>query len=369
MTESAPTDAAPSSNPRLAVIGCGYWGINYVRVLTEVHDVDLVAICEPRAERLREVSARFPGAVPVSELDDLLARDDIDAVVVATSATTHDTVARRCLEAGLHVLVEKPIATRAVDGDQLVRIADERGVVLMVGHTFLYNPAVQQLKAYVDDGSLGRIYYLYARRTNLGPVRHDVNALWDLAPHDVSIFNHLLGAAPEWVSATGAGLLRSDLEDVGFVTLGYPGGIVGNIHVSWIDPNKVRELVVVGSSRRVVFDDISATEPIRIFEKGVRRDDDSDEAAAGFPLQIRDGDIVSPKIVPSEPLKNQVRHFLDCVRSGSRPLTPGEDGVVVVEVMEAIARSLTQRGAPVALRDSVPSVDSSRATQEVGLER
>jgi predicted dehydrogenase len=340
----------------VAVVGTGYWGVNYVRVVSELPDARLTAICEPRRDRLDEVGARAPGAALVPDLGDLLKRDDVDAVVVATGATTHHAVAARCLAAGKHVLVEKPLATTAADGTELVRLADEQGVVLMVGHTFLFNAAVAQVKRYVDDGTLGQLYYLYARRTNLGPVRHDVNALWDLAPHDVSIFNHLIGATPEWVSATGARLLHNAREDVGFVTLGYPRGVVANVHVSWADPNKVRELVVVGSERRLLFDDVSATEPIRLFEKSVRADVQDAEGVGEYPLTIRDGDILSPRVVASEPLKNQVRHYLECIRTGARPQTPGEAGVAVVAVMEAIMRSVAGRGTPVAVGYAPPPV-------------
>jgi len=311
--------------------------------------VKLAAICEPRAARLREVGERFPGTALSTSLEETLARPDVDAVVVATSATTHYDIASRCLEAGKHLLVEKPLATDGAMAADLVRLARERERTLMVGHTFLYNPAVQKLKQYVGDGTLGRIYYLYSRRTNLGPVRQDVNAIWDLAPHDISIFNHLLGAEPEWVSATGARLLRNRREDVGFITLGYPGGVVANIHVSWVDPNKVREIVVVGSERRVVFDDVSANEPIRLFEKGVAPADEA-ELDGDYPLQIRDGDIISPRIQASEPLKNQCRHFVQCVLHATRPDTPGEAGEAVVVTMESVARSVEQNGVPVPVR-------------------
>lgn len=339
------SDYSNPTVPRIAVIGCGYWGVNYVRVMSELQEARLTAICEPRGERLAEIGSRYPSAALIQDLEELLIRSDVDAVVVATGATSHYGVARRCIEAGKHVLIEKPLATDSSEGEALVEFARERGVVLMVGHTFIFNPSVMKMRSYVDNGTLGSLYYLYSRRTNLGPVRHDVNAIWDLAPHDVSIFNHLLDATPEWVSATGAKLLRNSREDVGFVTLGYPGGIVGNIHVSWADPNKVRELVIVGSERRVVFDDVNSSEPIRLYEKSVFTE--SNESGTGeFPLMMRDGDIISPKIAASEPLKNQCKHFLSCVITGSEPITSGESGVAVVAVMEAIGRSVEANGAP-----------------------
>jgi len=349
---------------RIAVIGCGYWGVNYLRVLSELQETSLSAICEPRGARLAEVGARYPDAALVQDLGELLQRDDVDAVVIATGATSHYGVARRCIEAGRHVLIEKPLATEVDQGEELVDLARRHGVVLMVGHTFIFNPSVIKMRSYIDNGTLGSIYYLYSRRTNLGPVRHDVNAIWDLAPHDVSIFNHLLDSTPEWVSATGAKLLGNSREDVGFVTLGYPGGIVGNIHVSWADPNKVRELVVVGSERRVVFDDVNSSEPIRLFEKSVFADN-SEGSTGEYSLMMRDGDIISPKIEASEPLKNQCRHFHSCVSTRSAPITSGESGVAVVTVMEAIARSVEANGAPMQVRTPQRYLpDEARAAAE-----
>jgi predicted dehydrogenase len=231
----------------------------------------------------------------------------------------------------------------------LINLAQSRGLILMVGHTFLYNPGVTKVKEYIGRGDLGRVYYLYARRTNLGPIRRDVNALWDLAPHDISIFNYLLDSVPEWASAVGAKVLRNCREDVGFISLGYPNDITAHIHVSWADPNKVREVVVVGSNKRIVFSDINTLEQVRVFEKGIAPVAAESEISSygEYQLQIRDGDIISPRIEVSEPLKNQCVHFLECVAQGSRPLTDGWAGQAVVRVMEAIDRSIERKGAPV----------------------
>lgn len=338
----------------MAVVGCGYWGVNYVRVFSELPGVRVAAICDPRRERLEEVGRRFPGAPRTTELDRALDLAGVDAAVICTSATTHHDVASRCLEAGKHVLVEKPMATDPADAENLIRLAEERDATLMVGHTFLYNAGIEKLKGYMARGELGRVYYLYARRTNLGPIRHDVNAILDLAPHDVSIFNHLVGAEPEWVSAIGAKVLGNHREDVGFVSLAYPDGIVGNIHVSWADPNKVRELVVVGSEKRVAFDDVNALERIRIFEKGVEPAALDAKGYGGHPFAIRDGDIISPRIEVSEPLKNQCRHFLECIATRRRPRTDGLAGLEVVRVMSAINRSIEARGAPIAVPPPSP---------------
>lgn len=329
----------------MAVLGCGYWGINHVRVLSELPQARIQVVCDTRPERLDEVGRRFPTIRLTTQLEEALNTPDVDAVVISTPATTHYALALRCLNAGKHVLVEKPISKTVLEAEDLTRRAEARGLVLMVGHTFLYNPAVRTIKDYIQRGEVGRVYFVYARRTNMGPIRHDVNALWDLAPHDISIFNYLLGGKPEWVSAVGAKVLRNGREDVGFISLGYPSNVVGHIQVSWADAYKVREVVVVGSDRRIVFNDFHPVERVRVFEKGVAPVEEA-TSFDEYQLRIRDGDIVSPAIETSEPLKNQCLHFVECVRDGKRPLTDGWAGRDVVQVMEAIDRSVERRGAP-----------------------
>jgi len=244
------------------------------------------------------------------------------------------------------VLVEKPLAATSKDAEDLMHLAEERGRVLMVGHTFLYNAGIRKVKEYIVAGT-HRIYYLHACRTNLGPIRRDVNALWDLATHDVAIFNYLLGCSPEWVSGIGARVLRNGQEDVGFVSLGYPDGVVGHIHVSWADPNKAREVVVICSDKRIVFNDLNGLEQVRVFEKGVSSLPVEAANFGEYQLQIRDGDILSPKIEATEPLKEQCHHFLHCIATGSQPLTSGWDGYNVLCVMEAVDRSIQSKGAQV----------------------
>lgn len=331
----------------VAIVGCGHWGINYVRVFSELPESRVAAVCDQRASRLQEVGWRFPGVALTTNIEDALGLDGVDAAIVCTEATAHHDVARRFLAAGKHVLVEKPMTMGVADGEELTALAEAQGLTLMVGHIFLYNAGIRRVKDAIEQAEVGQIYYLYARRTNLGPIRRDVNALWDLAPHDVSIFNYLLDGVPEWVSAVGAKVLGNCREDVGFISLGYPGGVVGHIHVSWADPNKVREVVVVGSDKRIVFNDLSSLERVRIFEKGVTPVAPEASSYGEYHFLMRDGDIVSPRIEVSEPLKNQCRHFLECVAGDGRPLTDGRDGLDVVRVMEAIDRSIERSGAPV----------------------
>ena len=339
----------PIAHPlRMAVVGCGYWGMNYVRILSELLESHLVAICDGRPDRLREAGGRFPGVQLTTDVEDIASHPEIDAVVVCTEATTHHDVTRRILSSGKHVLVEKPLTTTTADAQELIALAESKSAVLMVGHTFVFNAGIQKVKEYVQTGQ-GRVYYLYARRTNLGPIRHDVNALWDLAPHDIAIFNYLLDSVPEWVSAVGGKVLRNCRHDVGFISLGYPGNIIGHIHVSWADPDKAREVVIVRSDKRIVFNDLNGIEQVRVFEKGVSTSEEEPLNYGESRFEIRDGDIISPRIKPTEPLKNQCRHFLECVRLRQRPISSGIEGRDVVRVLEAVNRSIESKGQQVEL--------------------
>ena len=331
----------------LAIIGCGYWGINYVRVFSETRDSKIVLVCDVNEDRLQAVRERYQLIGTSANWEEVLTNRWVDAVVIATPANTHFEVAEKCLMSGKHVLVEKPIATRVDHAESLVQTADKKGLVLMVGHTFLYNAGVRKVKELMSSETFGRTYYLHAARTNMGPIRDDVNALWDLASHDVAILNYLLDAQPQWVSAVGSKMFGNERADVGFSTLSYPGGVIANIHSSWLDPNKVREVVVVGSKQRIVFDDLKNVERVRIFEKGVAPAEMEADSFGEFRLLVRDGDIVSPWIETSEPLRNLGTHFLQCITSGTRPLTDGVNGLEVVRVMSAIDESLEQSGAPV----------------------
>jgi predicted dehydrogenase len=327
----------------VGIIGCGYWGKNYVRVFNELPETKVVAICDRSEDRLHEIERRAPGIKLCTEIGAILEDERIEAVAICTEATSHFAVASQCLRAGRHVLIEKPITTSVPDARELGRIADARSLTLMVGHTFIYNSGIAAIESNLRQEN-DRIYYLHARRTNLGPIRRDVNAVWDLATHDIAIFNYLLKKTPEWVSAVGARVLGNCRVDVGFICLGYAKGVVGHIHVSWADPNKCREVVVVCSDRRLVFNDLNAVEPVRIYEKGVSAVGDEPENFGEYQLKIREGAIISPAVEPSEPLKNQCRHFIECVHTGERPRTDVEDGVSVLATLEAIERSIQLQG-------------------------
>src|SRR6266513_2659403 len=355
-----------SSHLGIAIVGCGYWGMNYVRIFNELLDSQVRAVCDQKAERLQEVCRRFPHIYLTTEIEEIVSHPGTDAVVVCTEATAHHDITRRLLLAGKHVLVEKPLTTRATDAEELIELAESRSATLMVGHTFVFNAGIRKVKEYVKDGN-GRVYYLYARRTNLGPIRRDVNALWDLAPHDIAIFNYLLDATPEWVSAVGGKVLGNSRDDVGFVSLGYPGNVLAHVHVSWADPDKAREVVVVKSDRRILFNDLNGVEQVRVFEKGVSCVEEEPLNYGEFRFQIRDGDIISPRIEAAEPLKSQCRHFLECVRTGKRPVSSGVAGRDVVRVLEGINRSMECKGLQVSVEDKAdyvhPNVEAAEAPE------
>jgi predicted dehydrogenase len=359
--------ADPTHPVGLAIIGTGYWGRNYVRILEELSDSNVHVVCDAFVDRLHAIGQLFPNIELTTSIETALDHPGVEAAIVCTPAATHRAVAEQCLARGVHVLVEKPLTTTVDDSTALIELADAEELILMTGHTFLFNSGVRKLKEYVDNGEIGRVYYLHARRTSLGPIRSDVNALWDLAPHDISIFNYVLGSQPEWVSAIGGCALRDTLEDVGFISLGYPGGIVAHVHVSWAEPFKTREVVVVGSDKRVVFNDTDALERVRVFEKGVAPAPGEASTFGEFQFLLRDGDIVSPMIPPSEPLKEQCAHFLRTVRGVEVPLTDGRLGRDVVSVMEAIDRSVAACGAPIRIDSLEPVGVKEDATHAASL--
>lgn len=331
----------------IAVVGTGDWGANLVRNFARMPGARLAALCDSDAARLAKSAAGVPGARPLARIEDVCAADDVQAAVVAASAVSHYPLAKQLLEAGKDVYVEKPLTLRVEHAEDLVRLARERGRILMVGHLLIYHPAVQYLKRLVDRGELGDLLYLYSQRVNLGKVRRDENALWSFAPHDLSVILHLLGEEPLDVVARGSAFLQGSVEDVVFADLRFPGGRMAHVHVSWLDPHKLRKFTVVGSQKMVVFDDMEASEKVRIYDKGVDRA--GEVVSYGDALTVRSGDILIPKISLQEPLAIECRHFVECVRDRKPPLTGGEDGLRVVKVLAAAQASLERGGAPVAV--------------------
>jgi predicted dehydrogenase len=328
----------------LAQVGTGDWGANLVRNFAALPECRLAAVCDADASRLERAVKGLPGARAVADPERLATDPEIEAVAIASPAITHYPLARRFLEAGKDVYVEKPMTLRAAEAAELVRLAESGGRILMVGHLLLYHPAVVRLAALVREGALGEIRYVYAQRTNLGKVRPDENALWSFAPHDFAVLLDLLGEEPSDVSARGEAFLQPGIHDVVFAYLRFPSGRCAHVHVSWLDPHKMRRLTVVGSQKMAVFDDQEPNEKLRIYDKGVDAGAVVDFARA---LAVRSGDVWIPRIDATEPLRLECRHFLECVRTRQAPRTDGRSGLRVVRALEAASRSLSLGGAPV----------------------
>ncbi len=332
---------------RIAVVGAGGWGKNLVRNYFQIAEADLRYVCDLDEKRLEAAESQFPGIRTTSDFDALLLDTELDAVVIATSAPTHYSLAKRALLANKDVYVEKPFVLDVAEAKELIKLAEDRERILMVGHLLEYHPVVEKLREMIKSGELGDIYYVYSQRLNLGTVRQDENALWNFAPHDISSILFLLGKEPVDIAARGQSYLRDGVEDVVFFTLTFADNSMANIHVSWLDPHKVRKLTIVGSNKMAVFDDLEATEKLRIYDKGAEFATDYDSYAEYVGLRF--GDVTIPYIKSGEPLRTECMHFLDCIRDRTQPLSDGYDGLRVVKVLDAAQRSLKNNGVPVLL--------------------
>ena len=334
---------------RVAVVGVGYWGPNFARIMDELSDARLVAICDSDSKRLDKLKGTYPNARLTGNVDEIIAAKDIDAVVVATGSDSHYEITRKCLETGKHVLVEKPLALSSRHARELIDVAARKKLVLLVGHLLRYHKGVIRLKQYIDEGYLGKMLYIYTTRVNLGRIRKEENALWSFATHDVSVIRYLVGTAAQAVSATGQAYVRKGIYDVVFLTIHFADDVMAHLHVSWLDPHKIRQVTVVGDKKMAVLDDMEATEKLRIYDKGV--DFVPSYGNYGESLTLRVGDIYIPKIDLVEPLKAECQHFLDCVLKGARPLTDGETGLEVVSVLEAAEKSLRGGGCAIEIEN------------------
>jgi predicted dehydrogenase len=326
---------------KVAVVGVGYWGPNFVRIMDELPDSELKSVCDVDASRFDRLSNLFPHLKFTDKLESVVESKDIDAVVIATGSDSHYPVARDCLLNGKHVLVEKPISLKSSEAEELVKIAADRDRVLLVGHLLRYHKGVQKLKEYIDDGYLGKVLYIYTSRVNLGRIRKEESALWSFATHDISVVDYLLGRQPEYVTASGQAYVRPGVHDVVFTTLHYSDDVMAHLHVSWLDPHKIRKITVVGDKKMAVLDDMQATEKLRIYDKGIDFSPSYGDYAES--LSIRVGDIYIPKIDMVEPLKVECQHFLNCITKGEKPLTDGVCGLQVLRVLEAAERSLNEQ--------------------------
>ncbi len=331
---------------RIAVIGLGRWGPNHVRVFHAMKNTTVVAGADPAAATRERMAVAFPDVDCVADYHQVLARSDVDAVVVATPTGTHHAVVAEALKAGKHVLCEKPLASSSAEAWQLEKLSRELGLTLMVGHVFLFNPGIEYLCQAARDQLAGKLFYASAIRTNLGPFRSDVNAAWDLASHDVYILNEVFGQRPVRVSAIGESYLRTPVEDIVFLTLQYPDGVVGHIHVSWLDPKKVRQITLVGEKKMITWDDLGTPGPVMVYDRSVVREPVYNTFGE-FQLLARDGDVVLPRVRSAEPLSGQAQAFADVVANRKSGFSKGSarQGAEVVDILEAASRSMGRDGA------------------------
>jgi len=330
---------------RVAVVGAGYWGPNLIRNFAACPDTHLVAVCDRDGCRLAKAIAGYPGVEAIPEFDDLLGRTDIDAIAIATPVSTHASMGMAALNAGKHVLIEKPLAASVADAEKLVETAKKADRILMVDHTYVYSGPVQKIKQILDAGELGDLYFVDSVRINLGLFQHDVNVVWDLAPHDLSILDHLVGDLPRSLSAFGtchADNLR-EIEDVAYLNLDFSGGLLASLHVNWLSPVKVRHFIIGGSRKSIVYDDLNPTEKVKVYDRGITLNGDI-EARRGVLVSYRTGDVWSPHIPQDEPLARMVSHFAECILESKQPLTSGEAGLRVVKILEAAQRSIKAQG-------------------------
>jgi predicted dehydrogenase len=335
----------------IGVVGLNYWGPNLVRNFARLPGSRLAWCCDLDEDLLDRQRQAFPEARFSTRYQDLLEDPDLDAVVIATPVPTHAPLAKLALEAGKDVFVEKPLAVSAADANELAALADARDRVLMVDHLLVYHPGVQKVKALIDEGALGEVFYLYGNRQNLGIVRPDENALWSLGPHDISVMLWLVGERPVEVSASGESYLQPGVEDVVFGRIRFPSGVLGHLHLSWLDPHKMRKMTVIGSDRMVVFDDMETERKVTVYDKGpVPRNQEYGEY-----IQVRSGDIHIPKIAGTEPLRLVCEEFVSAVAERRAPQADGWAGAAVVGVLEAMSESLRSGGRPVALAQGTPA--------------
>lgn len=347
---------------KIGVIGCGYWGPNLVRNFRSLPDCSLKMMCDLSKERLSHLRTLYPEVEGCTDYRHLLNGSGLDAVVVATAVQSHYPLAKASLDAGKHTFVEKPMALSSAECEELVEMARQKGLVLMVGHTFLYSPAVRKIKEIVELGDIGEIRYICARRLNLGLYQKDINVAWDLAPHDISIALYIMGEMPVMVNCRGSAHVTPGIEDVTSMCLTFPKQRTAIIHSSWLDPRKVREMTIVGSRRMIVYDDVTQLEKIRIFDARVERPPHYDTFAE-FHYAYHYGDMYAPYIKQEEPLKAECQHFLECIHEGTQPLTDGQQGLDLVRILEASSVSLKRSGAPINLVN--PRPNARKVHQEV----
>jgi len=340
---------------RLGILGAGLWGPNLIRNFHINNQSRVIAVCDKSPKRLDLIQSAYPELIVSKSFTNLVNNKEIDALVIATPTKTHYQMAKKALTAGKHVFIEKPIAATTEECEDLLRLAHAQSLHLFVGHVFVYNAGIKAVKRYLDSGDLGRIYYINMTRTNLGPIRRDVNAFWDLAPHDISILNFWFPEKPVKVSAVGAMYLDHGVEDTVYATYRYTDGMIANIHTSWLNPKKVREIIIVGEKKMIIWDDMDQNHPIKIYDKNVTfKDNDKKliDTFSSFHAHIHEGDTLMPKILLNEPLKAECEAFLDVVLYGEKSPSSGLDGTYVVNALVAADQSILADGKEVKIKYS-----------------
>ena len=343
---------------RVGVIGCGYWGPNLIRNFSACPATEMVAACDASSTRLEAIGRSYPSVKLVPSVDELLALG-VDAVAIATPVSTHFGLASKCLEAGKHVMVEKPLTATTAEAEALVKLAEQKQRVLMVDHTYLFSEPIRLIKRLVDRGELGELYYVDSIRINLGLFQKDVNVIWDLAPHDLSIVDYVLGLEPRSMSAWGCWHADPSIEDMAYVNVDYGDRLAANFHVNWLSPVKVRQMIFAGSRKSLIFNELNQSEPVKVYDRGIEVGESLDERRQLL-IGYRSGDVWSPNVPPGEALQNVVRHFAACIAEGATPISDGKLGLRVVRMLEAATRSARAQGGRVVLGNGVGYADGER---------
>lgn len=339
----------------VAVVGCGYWGPNLIRNFSALPDCQVKYVCDLDAKRLAHMKRLYPGVETTSEFDALIGDKELNAIAIATPVHLHFDLAKKSLSAGKHTFIEKPMTQTSEQSNELVQIAAKKKLTLMVGHTFIYSSPVRRIREIISSGDIGEIQYISSRRLNLGLFQKDINVAWDLAPHDIAIILYLLGKPPLSVNCQGKAHINKDIEDVTNMSLNFENGGFATIHSSWLDPNKIREMVIVGSKRMIVYNDNEPLEKIKIYDKRVEAPPHYDTFAE-FQYSYHYGDMIAPYIKQTEPLKVETQHFLDCIQTGKTPESSGMDGLRVIQILEASSRSLNNGGAKIEIDRNLGAV-------------
>ncbi|MBI4688817.1 MAG: Gfo/Idh/MocA family oxidoreductase [Nitrospirae bacterium] len=329
---------------KVGVIGCGYWGPNLIRNFNENYYADVKYVCDLNREKIVRIKLRYPHINITEDYRDLLRDKEIRAVAIATPVFTHYKLVKESLDAGKHVLVEKPLASTSREAERLNNLSHKKRLVLLVDHTFIYTDAIKRIKQFISEGELGDMYYFDSVRVNLGLFQHDVNVIWDLAPHDLSIMDFIIKERPLSVAATGACHTPRGVEDIAYVTIKFKGGLIAHFHVNWMSPVKIRKIIIGGSKKMVVFDDLDPAEKVKIYDKGIILSKADEKSTYQSLVQYRTGDMYAPAVDGTEALKVEIEHFADCIKNRKNPITDGEAGLRVVRILEAANKSLKKGG-------------------------